>query len=96
MRSIIRIPVSTGVATLALLGGFALGAKPVTASAAPKPMNISATGGDKTTVDTDGTQGSFTDSVEGKQDSDGDQDAFDLTKSDEATPQQKAPHKMTK
>ncbi|MFM9033456.1 MAG: hypothetical protein ACKOQ4_04090 [Mycobacterium sp.] len=48
-------------------------------------MNITASGGDGTAVDHDGTQGSFTDSVQGAADSDGDQDARDLTPSEIAT-----------
>lgn len=59
-------------------------------------MHISASGGDKTAIDKDGTQGSFTDSVQGIEDSDGDQDAFNLTNSEKATPQDKAKNKMTK
>ena len=51
-------------------------------------MNISVSQGEK--VDSDGTQGSFTNAVEGTQDSDGDRDAFD-TQSWEAVPQDK-PH----
>lgn len=54
----------------------------------PGDMNISVSQGEK--VDSDGTQGSFTNAVEGTQDSDGDQDAFD-TQSWEAVPQDK-PH----
>lgn len=90
---------STAAAALALLGGVALGASPIAAAAGvspPKPMHISASGGDKTAVDSDGTQGDFTNAVQGKIDSDGDQDAFDLTKSEDAAPQEKAPNKMTK
>ena len=96
MRKKMRIAMSSTAVTLALMGGFALGSSPVAAAAGPKPMHISASGGDKTTIDRDGTEGDFTDAVQGKVDSDGDQDAFDLKKSEEATPQEKAPHKMTK
>lgn len=59
-------------------------------------MHINATGGDKTAVDSDGTQGGFTNAVRGSVDSDGDQDAFDLTKSEEASPQEKAPNEISK
>ena len=59
-------------------------------------MNIDASGGDGTTVDHDGTQGSFTNAVQGTVDADGDQDVDALlTQSPEATPQDKAP-KATK
>lgn len=86
------------LAALAVLGGLSLGVSPL---AAASGAQITATGGDGTSVDSDGTQGSFTNSVEGKltnsvegtQDSDGDQDAHDMTKSEEAVPQDKAPHK---
>lgn len=54
----------------------------------PGDMKISVSSDEK--VDSDGTQGSFTNSVEGTQDSDGDQDAF-ATGSWEAVPQDK-PH----
>lgn len=81
---------------LALVGGCAtLGEIPM-ASAGTKPMHISASGGDGTKVDKDGTQGKFTDSVQGIEDNDGDQDATDMIKSDEAMPQTKSPNKMTK
>lgn len=59
-------------------------------------MQINATGGDGTTVDKDGTQGDFTDSVQGSKDGDGDQDAFNAINSPEATPQFHANNKMTK
>lgn len=59
-------------------------------------MNISASGGDHTAVNSSGTQGSISDSVQGKQDSDGDQDAFDAINSERATPQERSPNKMTK
>lgn len=90
-----RISLSSAAATMALMSGLALGTSPIASAAHPKPMHISATGGDKTAIDSDGTQGDFTDSVQGKEDSDGDQDAFDLTNSVEATPQEKAENKMT-
>ena len=63
----------------------------VTAAFGSNP-SVHATGGDGTAVDLDGTQGDFTDAVQGTTDSDGDQDAF-LTTSEEAAPQLKAPHK---
>ena len=78
------------------MGGLALGAAPIASAAGPKPMQIDASGGDNTSIDHDGTQGSFTDSVQGSEDTDGDQDAFDLKKSEEAAPQDKATNKMTK
>lgn len=99
MRSTIRITVSAAAAGLAVIAGLALGASPIAAASGvnpPKPMHINASGGDKTTVDADGTQGDFTNAVQGTIDSDGDQDARDLTKSEEATPQEKAPNKMSK
>jgi hypothetical protein len=42
---------------------LALGASPTAVAAGPKPMHISASGGDKTASDKDGTQGSFADSM---------------------------------
>lgn len=99
MRNTLRIPISAAAAGLALMGGVVLGIGPTAAAVGPtlpKPMHIGASGGDKTAVDKDGTQGSFTDSIQGKRDSDGDEDAFDLKKSVEATPQVKAKNKMTK
>ena len=99
MRNNLRISISSAAAGLALIGGLALGATPIAAALGPpppKPMKINASGGDQTAVDHDGTQGDFTNSVQGAIDSDGDQDAFNLTKSEEATPQDKAPNKMTK
>jgi hypothetical protein len=58
-------------------------------AAAATNDNVHATGGDGTTVDTDGTQGDFTSSVQGTVDDDGDQDAFMVT-AEEATPQYSA------
>lgn len=72
---------------LALLAG--VGAIPQAAAQAP---SVSATGGDGTAVDRDGTQGKYTDSVQGVEDADGDQDAF-ITNSEEAKPQFTAPQK---
>lgn len=84
------------VAALAVMGALSLGASPLAAATGTPNMNITASGGDGTAVDSDGTQGSFTNSVEGAVDSDGDQDAHDMTKSEEAAPQDKSPNKMTK
>lgn len=81
-------------AVLATMGG-GLAMSPV-ASAVSAHSAIAATGGDKTSVDRDGTQGSFTDAVQGQVDSDGDQDAFDVIQSEKATPEFKAPNKMTR
>lgn len=98
MANIIRTALGSAAVAAALTGVVALGVTPATASAksAPPGMHISATGGDNTAVDNDGTEGSFTDSVQGRQDTDGDQDAFDMIKSAEASPQEKAKNKMTK
>lgn len=95
MRTYLRNALACAATVLTLGGGLALMDSPL-ASASPKSMNINATGGDGTTVDRDGTQGSFTDAVQGTIDSDGDQDAFDVIKSEEASPQEKSPNKMTK
>lgn len=73
-----------------------LSAQIPTAAADTPPMSISASGGDGTHVVTDGTQGAESNSVQGVQDSDGDQDARDMTKSPEAVPQVLSPNKMTK
>lgn len=48
--------------------------------------DVQASGGAGTVVDTDGTQGDMVPAVQGKQDSDGDQDAF-ITGSERAVPQ---------
>jgi hypothetical protein len=56
----------------------------------PGDMNISVSSDEK--VDADGTQGSFTPAIQGAEDSDGDQDAFDHG-SWEATPQDKVHEK---
>lgn len=85
------------LAVLAVIGGLALGAGPTASATGTPNMNITASGGDGTTVDNDGTQGSFTDSVQGAADTDGDQDARDLTPSEMATDgMTKSPNKMTK
>lgn len=71
---------------LGAMGGTALS---TSAIAAATNTNVQATGGDATTVDHDGTQGSFTNSVQGVADDDGDQDAY-LIAAAEATPAVKA------
>lgn len=93
-----RAKLTVGVGLTATLIGLAFSGTPTAAAikggdtsatpGTPGDMNISVSQGEK--VDSDGTQGSFTNAVEGTQDSDGDQDAFD-TKSWEAVPQDK-PH----
>ena len=87
--------VSSAAAAVALSGGLSLAASPV---AAAKPSStIDATGGDGSAGDHDGTQGSFTNAVQGTIDPDGDQDVDKLlTQSPEAAPQDKAPNKMSK
>ena len=88
---------SSAAAAVALSGGLALVASPVAAAKGTPNMNIDASGGDGTTVDHDGTQGSFTDAVQGAVDADGDQDVDSLrTQSEDAAPQDKATNKMTK
>ena len=89
------------LAVVAVLGGLSPGLVQIAAAAdgppPPPHMKITASGGDGTAVDTDGTQGSFTNSVAGTTDSDGDQDARDMTLSENADQGQvKAPNKMTK
>lgn len=96
MPKLNRISVASGAIVLALVGsGFSLVAGPI---AAAKPSShVIATGGDNTSVDKDGTQGDFTNSVQGAVDPDGDQDVDALlTNSEEAKPQEKAPNKMSK
>lgn len=93
-----RAKLMVGVALTATVIGLAFGGAPTAAAikggdtsatpGTPGEMNISVSQGER--VDSDGTQGSFTNAVEGTQDSDGDQDAFD-TQSWEAVPQDK-PH----
>ncbi len=95
MRKVNRISIaSTAIALTFMGGGLALAASPI--AAATPSSHVNATGGDNSAVDTDGTQGDFTNAVQGTVDSDGDEDAFDLVNSDEAKPQEKAPSKMTK
>lgn len=82
---------------LALLGGLVATGEVSIASAASHPHSkLTASGGDKTRVDRDGTQGKFTDAVQGVEDSDGDQDATDMITSQQAVPQTKSPNTMTK
>lgn len=78
-----RAPVAAVMCGLVLL--TALAGSPQAAAS----TNVNATGGSGTSVDRDGTQGSFGDSVQGKADDDGDQDAY-LIGSEEAAPQVKA------
>lgn len=90
-RSVLAALSSTA-AVLALSGGLALTASPVASAQGTPNMNIDATGGDNTAVDSDGTVGSFSNSVQGAVDPDGDQDAM-LIQSVEAVPQDKATSK---
>ena len=83
MLIITRVIVASAAVALACLGGVAMGTSPL---AAASNTNVQATGGDGTAVDHDGTPGDFTNSVQGKTDDDGDQDAF-MTTAEEATPQ---------
>jgi len=83
MFAINRTTVATAAVALACMGGVAVGLSPV---AAAVNDNVTATGGDGTTVDRDGTQGDLIPAVQGTTDSDGDQDAF-LTGSEVAAPQ---------
>lgn len=87
MRKSTRTAAISVAFSLALLIGA--GAIPEAAAQGP---SINATGGDGTAVDRDGTQGSYSDAVQGVADADGDQDAF-MTNSEEAKPQVTAPHK---
>lgn len=93
MRKIIRSTVASAAAALVFMVGLSIGESPI---ALAQSMDINANGGDGTAIDHDGTQGSFTDSVQGIEDTDGDQDARNLTKSEVAIPQDKAKNKMTK
>lgn len=96
MPKLNRISVASGAIALVLMGGCgSLAASPIAAANASSHVN--ATGGDNTSVDKDGTQGDFTNSVQGTVDPDGDQDVDALlTNSEEAKPQEKAPNKMSK
>lgn len=86
-----RKPTRTAAISVALSLAFLIGAGAIPEAAAKGP-SINATGGDGTAVDRDGTQGSYSDAVQGVEDTDGDQDAF-MTGSEEARPQFTAPHK---
>ena len=83
MVKINRTIVASAAIALACMSGTAIG---TTAVAAAANDNVHATGGDGTAVDTDGTQGDFTNSVQGTADDDGYQDAS-MTPAEEATPQ---------
>jgi hypothetical protein len=83
MRKIKRTFIAPAAIALACMGGAVLGSSAIASAASD---TVTATGGSGTAVDTDGTQGSFTNAVQGAADSDGDQDAF-LTNSEEAKPQ---------
>jgi len=87
MLKINRTIVATAAIALACMGGAAIGTSAVAAAVSD---NVTATGGDGTSVDKDGTQGDFTNSVQGTADSDGNQDAF-MTTAEEAQPQPQAP-----
>lgn len=95
---IIRTKLALAVGLTATVMGIALSGTPVAGAVSgtdssatpgtPGDMKISVSPDEK--VDSDGTQGSFTNAIQGTQDSDGDQDAF-ATGSAEAVPQDK-PH----
>ena len=76
------------VAAVVLTGLTVLGVGGV-AVASAGGMNINATGGAGTVVDTDGTQGDLKPAVQGTPDDDNDQDAW-LHGSQDFTPQYKA------
>jgi len=86
MLKINRTIVASAAIALACLGGAAMG----TSAIASANGNVTATGGDGTTVDRDGTQGDFTNSTQGTADDDGYQDAF-MTTAEEAAPQAQSP-----
>jgi len=86
MLKINRTIVASAAIALACMGGVAMG----TSAVASASGNVTASGGDGTTVDHDGTQGSFTNSTQGTADSDGYQDAF-MIPAEEAKPQAQAP-----
>lgn len=89
MRKVNRISVASTALALGLIGGgFSLVGSPI--AAASPSSHLNASGGDHSAVDKDGTQGDFTNAVQGRVDDDGDQDAF-LINSEEAKPQEKAP-----
>ena len=93
MRNALRTSVKSAAAGLVLVGGLALGAAPIAAAtsdspAPPKPMQIDASGGDATAINSTGTQGTMGNSVQGTIDPDGDQDAFNYTSAEQALPQE--------
>lgn len=81
--------VSSAAVAMVCVGGLALGTSPI---AGATNTNVQASGGAGTAVDHDGTQGDFTNAVQGKADDDGYQDAY-MTTAEEATPQYTAGHK---
>jgi hypothetical protein len=82
MLKINRTLIAPAAIALACMGGAAIGNSAIAAAAG----SVTATGGDGTHVDSDGTQGDFTNSVQGTVDDDGDQDAL-MTTAEEAKPQ---------
>lgn len=76
MFAITRTTLATSAIALACMGGAAIGLSPVAAAKGTTPT-VTATGGDGTAVDTDGTQGDFNAAI---------QDAF-LLNSEVAAPQ---------
>jgi len=95
---IIRRRLALAVGLTATVIGIALSGTPIAGAVSgtdssptpgtPGDMKISVSPDEK--IDSDGTQGSFTNAIQGTPDSDGDQDAF-ATGSAEAVPQDK-PH----
>ena len=83
MFALNRTTVASAAVALAFLGGVAIEVSPVAAAVSD---NVTATGGDGTSVDRDGTQGDLNPAVQGATDSDGDQDAY-LINSEAAAPQ---------
>lgn len=82
MLKINRTLVASAAIALACMGGASIG----TSAIASAKGNVTATGGDGTSVDSDGTQGDFTNSVQGTADDDGYQDAS-MIPAEEAKPQ---------
>ncbi|MFN8071299.1 MAG: hypothetical protein U0R66_05735 [Mycobacterium sp.] len=82
MLKINRTLVAPAAIALACMGGASIG----TSAIASANGTVTATGGDGTAVDSDGTQGDFTNSVQGTADDDGYQDARLIT-SEDAKPQ---------
>lgn len=82
MLKINRTLVASAAIALACMGGASVG----TSAIASAKGTVTATGGDNTAVDSDGTQGVFTNSVQGAADDDGYQDATLIT-SEDAKPQ---------